>query len=95
MNFDIDEEQRNFAEHAREFFAEQAGPEAARTQVAAAWVGHETDEEQQVGAYVKKDSPKWAKAGGWRTAFYSKSLGLAMLVVTSEMTIPAVTLPGM
>jgi hypothetical protein len=43
--------------------------------------GHETDEEQQVGAYVKKDSPKWAKAGGWRTAFYSKSLGLAMLVL--------------
>lgn len=43
--------------------------------------GRETDEEQQVGAYVKKDSPKWAKAGGWRTAFYSKSLGLAMLVL--------------
>ncbi|MET9224852.1 DUF6766 family protein [Lentzea sp. NPDC003310] len=43
--------------------------------------GRETDREQQVGAYVKPDSPKWAKAGGWRTAFYSKSLGLAMLVL--------------
>ncbi|MEV6718083.1 DUF6766 family protein [Lentzea sp. NPDC051208] len=43
--------------------------------------GRETDEEQQVGAHVKKDSPKWAKAGGWRTAVYSKSLGLAMLVL--------------
>ncbi|USX51181.1 DUF6766 family protein [Lentzea sp. HUAS12] len=43
--------------------------------------GRETDEEQQVGAYVKPDSPKWARAGGWRTAFYSRSLGLAMLVL--------------
>ncbi|MBB3085536.1 acyl-CoA dehydrogenase family protein [Geodermatophilus sabuli] len=30
MNFDIDEEQRNFAEHARDFFSEQAGPGTAR-----------------------------------------------------------------
>lgn len=30
MNFDIDEEQRNFAAHARDFFSEQAGPEHAR-----------------------------------------------------------------
>lgn len=47
----------------------------------AAKVGRETDEEQQLGAYVKPDSPKWAKAGGWRTTFYSKSLGLAMLAL--------------
>ncbi|MEU1984488.1 acyl-CoA dehydrogenase family protein [Nocardia sp. NPDC019395] len=31
MDFDIDDEQRSFAEHARSFFAEQAGPEFART----------------------------------------------------------------
>jgi hypothetical protein len=43
--------------------------------------GRETDEEQQVGAYVKPDSPKWARAGGWRTAVFSRSLGLAMLVL--------------
>ena len=43
--------------------------------------GRETDEEQQVGKYTNEDSPKWARAGGWRTAFYSKSLGLAMLVL--------------
>ncbi|GLY53455.1 hypothetical protein Lesp01_71110 [Lentzea sp. NBRC 102530] len=43
--------------------------------------GRETDREQQVGAYVQPDSPKWARAGGWRTAIYSKSLGLAMLVL--------------
>jgi alkylation response protein AidB-like acyl-CoA dehydrogenase len=30
VNFDIDEEQRNFAAHAREFFSEQAGPGQAR-----------------------------------------------------------------
>ena len=30
MNFDIDEEQRNFAAHAREFFSEQDGPGQAR-----------------------------------------------------------------
>lgn len=30
MNFDIEDEQRHFAEHARTFFSKQAGPEAAR-----------------------------------------------------------------
>ncbi|WP_181311290.1 acyl-CoA dehydrogenase family protein [Nocardioides campestrisoli] len=30
MNFDIDDEQRNFADHARTFFSDQAGPEHAR-----------------------------------------------------------------
>lgn len=30
MNFDIDDEQRSFAEHARHFFSEHAGPAAAR-----------------------------------------------------------------
>lgn len=31
MDFDINDEQRNFAEHSREFFAAQAGPESARS----------------------------------------------------------------
>ncbi|WP_052336980.1 acyl-CoA dehydrogenase family protein [Nocardioides alkalitolerans] len=35
MDFDIDDEQRNFAQHARDFFSEQAGPEHARTLLAA------------------------------------------------------------
>ncbi|QHE70814.1 acyl-CoA dehydrogenase family protein [Rhodococcus sp. WAY2] len=30
MNFDINDEQRNFAEHSRDFFTEHAGPECAR-----------------------------------------------------------------
>jgi alkylation response protein AidB-like acyl-CoA dehydrogenase len=31
MDFDINDEQRNFAEHSRDFFTEHAGPECART----------------------------------------------------------------
>lgn len=31
MDFDIDDDQRNFADHSREFFTEHAGPEFART----------------------------------------------------------------
>lgn len=44
-------------------------------------VGHESDKEQQVGEYATGSSPKWARAGGWRTAVFSKSLGLAMLAL--------------
>jgi hypothetical protein len=40
--------------------------------------GRGTDEEQKLGAFIDADSPKWAKAGGWRTAVFSKSLGLVM-----------------
>jgi hypothetical protein len=43
--------------------------------------GRESDKEQQVGQYASESSPRWARAGGWRTALYSKSLGLAMLVL--------------
>ncbi len=41
-------------------------------------VGRETDEDQKVGRHADKDSPRWAKAGGWRTALYSRSLGTVM-----------------
>lgn len=40
--------------------------------------GTESDEEQLVGEHAKEDSPKWAKAGGWRRAVYSNSLLLVM-----------------
>jgi hypothetical protein len=43
--------------------------------------GPESDEDQQLGRHVSESSPRWARAGGWRTAVYSKSLGLAMLVL--------------
>jgi anti-sigma-K factor RskA len=41
-------------------------------------VGLETDKEQKVGHAARKDSPAWAKTGGWRTALYSSSLAIVM-----------------
>jgi hypothetical protein len=40
--------------------------------------GRESDKEQKVGPHATPDSPAWAKVGGWRTALYSRSLGLLM-----------------
>ncbi|MDQ4110088.1 MAG: hypothetical protein M3306_03155 [Actinomycetota bacterium] len=40
--------------------------------------GQESDEQQRVGAYARPDSPKLARAGGLRTALYSRSLGMTM-----------------
>ncbi|MFG3343103.1 DUF6766 family protein [Glycomyces sp. NPDC048151] len=44
-------------------------------------VGTESDKQQKVGRYATEDSPEWARAGGWRTALFSRSLGIAMAVV--------------
>ena len=41
-------------------------------------VGTETDREQLIGPHARPDSPAWAKAGGWRTALLSNSLGAVM-----------------
>lgn len=40
--------------------------------------GRESDEKQRVGRYAQDDSPRWAAVGGFRTALYSRSLGLVM-----------------
>jgi hypothetical protein len=40
--------------------------------------GTESDEEQRVGRHADEDSPRWARVGGWRTAVFSRSLGLVM-----------------
>lgn len=40
--------------------------------------GTESDEEQKVGRYATDDSPRWVRAGGWRTTVYSRSLGAVM-----------------
>ena len=40
--------------------------------------GKESDKEQLLDRYARPDSPKWAKAGGWRTKVFSNSLGLVM-----------------
>jgi hypothetical protein len=41
-------------------------------------IGSESDEEQQLGPHATQQSPTWARAGGWRTAAFSRSLGLTM-----------------
>jgi hypothetical protein len=43
--------------------------------------GKETDEEQKLGGHTERSSPPWAKAGGWRTMLYSRSLGALMGVL--------------
>ncbi|MGY1634288.1 DUF6766 family protein [Geodermatophilus sp. SYSU D01186] len=40
--------------------------------------GPESDEEQKVGRHADEESPAWARAGGWRTTVFSRSLGLLM-----------------
>jgi hypothetical protein len=41
-------------------------------------VGTESDEQQGVGEHAGGNSPAWAGSGGWRTAVFSRSLGLVM-----------------
>ena len=41
-------------------------------------IGYESDEKQRVGRHATADSPKWVRAGGWRTAVFSRSLCLVM-----------------
>lgn len=43
--------------------------------------GWESDEQQLLGSHVRPDSPRWAKAGGWRTTVYSHSLSIVMTVI--------------
>jgi len=40
--------------------------------------GTESDKEQKIGRHADDDSPPWARTGGWRTALFSRSLGLLM-----------------
>lgn len=43
--------------------------------------GLESDREQRVGRYARRDSPLWARVGGWRTAVYSNSLLIVMTAI--------------
>ena len=38
-----------------------------------------SDQSQLVGGYAKEDSPKWARATGFKRGLYENSLGLAMV----------------
>jgi hypothetical protein len=52
------------------WFVQQGSPESKQLSD----VGTESDEQQKLGAYVQPESPRWARAGGWRTVVYSRSL---------------------
>ena len=43
--------------------------------------GPESDKEQKIGRHATADSPAWARTGDWRTALFSRSLGLLMLAL--------------
>jgi hypothetical protein len=43
--------------------------------------GGESDEDQKVGPYATDDSPRWARAGGWRRRLYSNSLVIVMTAI--------------
>ena len=41
-------------------------------------IGTGSDQEQKIGRYAEPNSPGWARAGGWRTTLYGRSLGAIM-----------------
>jgi hypothetical protein len=43
--------------------------------------GLESDQQQLIGEHAARNSPRWAKLGGWRTAVYSNSLLLVMSAI--------------
>jgi hypothetical protein len=53
---------------------QKGSPESKRLDEA----GRESDEEQMIGRHAKRDSPRWARAGGWHAAIYGNSLLIAM-----------------
>jgi hypothetical protein len=56
------------------WFVEKGSPESKKP----GDEGVGTDEEQLVGPHARPDSPRWAKAEGWRRTLYSNSLLLVM-----------------
>src|SRR3954447_23162220 len=40
--------------------------------------GQQSDKEQRIARFANEDSAAWAKTGGYRTAVFSRSLGLLM-----------------
>jgi hypothetical protein len=43
--------------------------------------GTESDEDQKIGEHAGPRSPRWARAGGWRTRIYSNSLLIVMTAI--------------
>jgi hypothetical protein len=44
-------------------------------------IGRESDEQQLLGEYARPDSPRWSRAGSWRTTIYSNSLLVVMTTI--------------
>lgn len=43
--------------------------------------GIESDEDQRLGTFIRENSPRWAKRGGWRLVLYSNSLVIVMAAI--------------
>ena len=56
------------------WLVQQGSPESKRL----GKEGRETDREQKVGRHADESSPRWARAGGLRTALYQNSLIIVM-----------------
>ena len=56
------------------WFVQKGSPESKKVDE----VGRESDEDQKIGEHATADSPKWARARGFRLWLYSNSLLLVM-----------------
>ena len=43
--------------------------------------GRQSDAQQQISDHAQRNSPVWAKVGGWRTAIFSNSLVIVMTLI--------------
>ena len=59
------------------WFVQKGSPESKKPHEA----GTETDEAQKVGAHATADSPKWARARGFKLWLYSNSLLIVMFTI--------------
>jgi hypothetical protein len=59
------------------WFLQRGSPESKALDAA----GGDSDEDQLVGPHARRDSPRWAAAGGLRTRLYSNSLVTVMVTI--------------
>jgi len=59
------------------WFVQKGSPESKELDK----VGRESDEDQKVGEHAQANSPKWARARGFKLWLYSNSLLLVMLMI--------------
>jgi hypothetical protein len=59
------------------WFLQRGSPESKKLDEA----GLGTDEQQKIGRHASRNSPLWARVGGIRTAIYSNSLLILMLLI--------------